>query len=90
MGGTDRAKTGRALPPAPLALLLQALPRPGLHASGLPRRPWEWVRCTALARRAAAGAMPLKYFGAYGNGAPARAQRLCRGSRGEKEAQRRE
>ena len=63
VGCTGRAKTGRALPPAPLALLLQALPRLGRHASGLPCKPWEWLRCTNLARRAAVGALPPKYRG---------------------------
>ena len=63
VGCTGRAKTGRALPPALLAVTSRALPRPGLHASGLPRRPWEQLRCTHLARRAAVGALPPKYRG---------------------------
>ena len=53
---------------APLLVSFQALPRPGQHASGLPRRPWESVRCTSLARRAAAGATPLNCRCACGNG----------------------
>ena len=67
VGCTDRAKTGRALPPALLALMLQALPRLGRHASQLLCKPWEQVRCTSLARRAAVGALPLKNSGGYGN-----------------------
>ena len=67
VGCTDRAKTGRALPPALLAVTSRALPRLGRHASGLPCKPWEWLRCTHLARRAAVGAMPLKYYGARGS-----------------------
>ena len=63
VGCTDRAETGRALPPVFLAILLQALPRLGRHASGLPCKPWEWLRCTNLARRAAVGALPPKYRG---------------------------
>ena len=39
VGCTDRAKTGQALPPVLLAVTSQALPRPGQHASGLPRKP---------------------------------------------------
>ena len=39
VGCTDRAETGRALPPVFLAILLQALPRLGRHASGLPCKP---------------------------------------------------
>ena len=39
VGCTDRAKIGRALPPALLAVTSRALPRPGLHASGLPCKP---------------------------------------------------
>ena len=39
VGCTDRAKTNRALPPVFPAIILQALPRPGRHASGLPRKP---------------------------------------------------
>ena len=57
------AKTNRASPPAPLALLLQALPRLGRHASGLLCKPCEQLRCANLARRAAVGAVPLKYQG---------------------------
>ena len=66
VGCTDRAKTEHALPPVPLAFTLQALPRLGRHASGLPRKPCGSLRCTSLARRAAVGAMPLKYRGVYG------------------------
>jgi len=66
VGCTDRAKTGLALPPALLAVVSQALPRLGWHASGLPRRPWWPLCCTGLARRAAVGAMPLKYLGSRG------------------------
>ena len=61
------AKTRRALPPALSALTSQALPRPGWHASGLPCKPRKLLRCTNLARRAAIGAMPLKYHGGRGN-----------------------
>jgi len=60
VGCTDEAKTSRALPPAPLALMSQALPRLRWHASRLPCKPWEQVRCTGLARRAAPRAQPLK------------------------------
>ena len=67
VGCTDRAKIGRALPPALLAVTSRALPRLGRHASGLPCKPWEWLRCTHLARRAAVGALPLKYYGARGS-----------------------
>ena len=67
VGCTGRAKTGRASPPVFWVVSLQALPRPGLHASGLPRRPWEQLRCTHLARRAAVGAVPLKYQGSHGS-----------------------
>ena len=65
VGCTNRAKTNRALPPALSALSLRALPRLGQHASGLPRKPWKWLRCTKCARRAAAGAMPPKYRGSH-------------------------
>ena len=61
------AKTRRALPPALSALTSQALPRPGWHASGLPCKPRKLLRCTNLARRAAVGAVPLKYQGSRGN-----------------------
>ena len=67
VGCTGRAKTGRALPPALSALTSQALPRLGRHASGLPCKPRKLLRCTGLARRAAVGAMPLKYHGGRGN-----------------------
>ena len=60
------ARTGLALPPALREITLQALPRPGWHASGLPCKPCKGLRCTGLARRAAAGAMPPKYRGVYG------------------------
>ena len=83
VGCTDRAKTSRALPPVPLAFMLQALPRLGWHASRLPCKPWEQVRCTNLARRAAVGAMPLKYHGGRGScpwGATTR--RAVRGAQG--------
>ena len=60
------ARTGLALPPALWEITLQALPRPGWHASGLPCKPCKGLRCTGLARRAAVGAMPLKYRGVYG------------------------
>ena len=63
---TDMAKTNRAFPLVFLALMSQALPRLGWHASRLPRKPWELLRCTGLARRAAIGAMPLKYQGGCG------------------------
>ena len=63
---TDRAKTGPALPPVFWVVSLQALPRPGWHASGLPCKPCKGLRCTGLARRAAAGAMPPKYRGVCG------------------------
>ena len=77
------AKTRRALPPVPLTFMLQALPRLGWHASRLPCKPWEQVRCTNLARRAAVGAMPLKYHGGRGSclwGATTR--RAVRGAQG--------
>ena len=61
------AKTRRALPPALSALTSQALPRPGWHASGLPCKPRKLLRCTNLARRAAVGAVPLKYHDGRGN-----------------------
>ena len=67
VGCTDRAKTGSALPPALSALTLQALPRLGWHASRLPCKPRKLLRCTNLARRAAVGAVPLKYHGGRGN-----------------------
>ena len=51
----------------PVFAYVQALPRLGWHASGLPCKPWELLRCTRCARRAAIGAMPLKYHGACGN-----------------------
>ena len=64
---------------APCSLTSQALPRLGWHASGLPCKPWELLRCTRCARRAAIGTMPLKYLGGHRirppNGAPAEAQR---------------
>ena len=55
VGCTDRAKTNRALPPVFPAIILQALPRPGRHASGLPCKPRWPLRCTGSARRAAGG-----------------------------------
>ena len=64
---TDRAKTGPALPPVFWVVSLQALPRPGWHASGLPCKPREQLRCTGLARRAAVGALPPKNSGGCGN-----------------------
>ena len=66
VGCTDRAKTSRALPPVPLAFMLQALPRLGWHASRLPCKPCKGLRYTSWARRAAAGTMPPKYHGVYG------------------------
>ena len=60
------ARTGLALPPALREITLQALPRPGWHASRLPCNPCKGLRCTGLARRAAVGAMPLKYCGVCG------------------------
>ena len=65
VGCTNRAKTGHASPPVSQAMMLQALPRLGRHASGLPCKPWKSFRCTCLARRAAVGAMPLKYRGSH-------------------------
>ena len=65
VGCTNRAEARRALPPVFLAVVSQALPRLGRHASGLPRKPWKWLRCTKCARRAAAGAMPPKYRGSH-------------------------
>ena len=83
VGCTGRAKTGSAFPPALSALTSQALPRLGRHASGLPCKPRKLLRCTNLARRAAVGAMPLKYHGGRGScpwGATTR--RAVRGAQG--------
>ena len=77
---TDRAKTGPALPPVFWVVSLQALPRPGWHASGLPCKPCGLLRCTGLARRAAVGALPPKYYGARGSWKMAR--QGCRALRG--------
>ena len=67
VGCTDRAKTGPTLPQVFQAASSQALPRLGRHASGLPCKPRKLLRCTGLARRAAVGAVPLKYQGSRGN-----------------------
>ena len=56
----------RAYPEANDPQLGPTTPRLGWHASRLPRKPWEQVRCTGLARRAAVGAMPPKYRGGRG------------------------
>ena len=57
---------------APCSFTSRALPRLGQYASGLPCKPCGLLRCTGLVRRAAVGAMQLKYSGSRGNRGPRR------------------